>query len=101
MHSFTINCDTFLNEEKVAVVTVPVTSDEVTCSDVMLALFLYFVGKVFDKKTGKVSTRVNGWQYFTCMSTGECINYLVQFFTGRCQINSFSLTFTFSCVHKF
>ena len=24
--------------------------------------FLYFVGKVFDENTGKVSTRVNGWQ---------------------------------------
>ena len=30
--------------------------------------FLYFVGKGFDENTGKVSTRVNGWQYFGCMS---------------------------------
>ena len=30
--------------------------------------FLYFVGKVFDENTGKVSTRVNGWQYFGWMS---------------------------------
>ena len=37
MHSFTVNCDTFSNEEKVAAV-VPVTSVEVTCSDPMLAL---------------------------------------------------------------
>ena len=37
MHSFTVNCDTFSNEEKVAVV-VTVTSVEVTCSDAMLAL---------------------------------------------------------------
>ena len=37
MHSFTVNCDTFLNEEKVAAV-VPVTSIEVTCSEAMLAL---------------------------------------------------------------
>ena len=36
MHSFTINCDTFSNEEKVAAV-VPVTSAEVTCSEAMLA----------------------------------------------------------------
>ena len=36
MHSFTVNCDTFSNEEKVAVV-VPVTSVEVTCSKAMLA----------------------------------------------------------------
>ena len=36
MHSFNVNCDTFLNEEKVAAV-VPVTSVEVTCSDAMLA----------------------------------------------------------------
>ena len=37
MHSFTINCDTLSNEEKVAAV-VPVTSVEVTCSEAMLAL---------------------------------------------------------------
>ena len=37
MHSFTVNCDTFSNEEKVAVV-VPVTSFEVRCSEAMLAL---------------------------------------------------------------
>ena len=30
--------------------------------------FLYLVVKVFDEKTGKVSNRVNGWQYFRCMS---------------------------------
>ena len=39
MHTFTVNCDTFSNEEKVAAV-VPVTSAEVTCSEVMLALSL-------------------------------------------------------------
>ena len=37
MHSFTVNCDTFANEEKVAAV-VPVSSIEVTCSEAMLAL---------------------------------------------------------------
>ena len=37
MHSFTVNCDTFSNEEKVAAV-VSVTSVEVTCSEAMLAL---------------------------------------------------------------
>ena len=37
MHSFTVNCDTFSNEEKVAAV-VPVTSVEVKCSEAMLAL---------------------------------------------------------------
>ena len=37
MHSFTINGDTFSNEEKVAVV-VQVTSVEVTCSEALLAL---------------------------------------------------------------
>ena len=37
MHSFTVNCDTFSNEEKVAAV-IPVTSVEVTCSTAMLAL---------------------------------------------------------------
>ena len=37
MHSFTVNYDTFSNEENVAAV-VPVTSVEVTCSEAMLAL---------------------------------------------------------------
>ena len=39
MHSFTVNCNTFSNEEKVAAV-VPVTSVEVTCSEEILALCL-------------------------------------------------------------
>ena len=30
--------------------------------------FLYFDGKVLDENTGKVSTRVNGLQYFRWMS---------------------------------
>ena len=37
MHSFTVNCETFSNEQKVAAV-VPVTSVEVTCSEAVLAL---------------------------------------------------------------
>ena len=37
MHYFTVNCDTFSNEEKVSAV-VPVTSVEVICSEAMLAL---------------------------------------------------------------
>ena len=37
MHSFTVNCDTFSNEEKVVAV-VPVASVDVTCSEAMLAL---------------------------------------------------------------
>ena len=37
LHSFTVNCNTFSNEEKVAAVD-PVTSVEVTCSEAMLAL---------------------------------------------------------------
>ena len=44
MHSFTVNCDTFSNEEKVAAV-VPVTSVEVACSEAMLALSLGYHGK--------------------------------------------------------
>ena len=31
------------------------------------SMFLYFVCKVFDENTGKVSTRVNCWQYFRWM----------------------------------
>ena len=37
MHSFTVNCDTFSNEEKVSAV-VPVTSVEVTCSEAISQL---------------------------------------------------------------
>ena len=37
IHSFTVNCGTFSNDEKVAAV-VPVTSVEGTCSEAMLAL---------------------------------------------------------------
>ena len=37
MHSFTVNCDTFSDEARLAAV-VPVTSVETTCSKAMLAL---------------------------------------------------------------
>ena len=37
MHSFTVNCETFSNDENVAVV-VSGTSVEVTCTEAMLAL---------------------------------------------------------------
>ena len=30
--------------------------------------FLYFDGTVLDENTGKVSTSLNGWQYFRWMS---------------------------------
>ena len=65
MHSFTVNCDTFSSEENVSAV-VPVTSNMFRSN--VSSMFLYFVGKVFDENTGKVSTRVNGWQYFRWMS---------------------------------
>ena len=32
------------------------------------SMFLYFVGKLFDENTGKVSSRVIGWQYSRWMS---------------------------------
>ena len=37
MHSFTVDCDTFSNEEKVALVG-PITSVELICSEAILAL---------------------------------------------------------------
>ena len=49
MHSFTVNCDTFSNEENVAAV-VPVTSVKVTCSETMLALSFSTLLVVFDEK---------------------------------------------------
>ena len=55
MHSFTVNCDTFSNEEKVAAV-VPVTSVEVTCSEAMLALsFSTLLVKCLMKRLGRSS----------------------------------------------
>ena len=81
MHSFTVDCNTFSNDEKFAVV-VPVTSVEVTCSEAMLALSYSTLFVVSVEKTGKISTRVNGWQYFRLITTSEFINYLEQFFTG-------------------
>ena len=61
MHSFTVNCDTFSNEERFSVV-VPVTSVEVTCSEAMLAVSFYLRSTLL-AKTGMVSTKANGWQY--------------------------------------
>ena len=52
----------------------------------MLALIFTALLVVPDKTTGKVSTRVTGWQYIRWMSIRECINYVVQIFTERCQI---------------
>ena len=49
MHSFTVNCDAFSNEEKVASV-VPVTSVEVTCSEaISIRLLLFWGMKVIHK----------------------------------------------------
>ena len=67
LHFFTVVCDMFLNENKVAVV-VPVTSVEVTFVVTMLALSFSSLLLVSVEKTGKVITRVNGWQYFRWMS---------------------------------
>ena len=53
MHSFTVDCGTFSNEENVAVV-VPVTSAEVTGSEAMLALsFSTFLVRCLKKILGK------------------------------------------------
>ena len=65
MHYFTVNCDTFSCEEKVSAV-VPVTSNMFRSN--VSSMFLYFVGKVFNENTRKVSTRLNAWQYFRRMS---------------------------------
>ena len=53
MHSFTVDCDTFSNAEKVVVV-VAVTSVEVTCSAAMLAQsFSTLFAKCFMKILGR------------------------------------------------
>ena len=53
IHSFTVNCDTFSNEEKFAVV-VPVKSVEVTCYEAMLAQsFSTLLVKCLIKRLGR------------------------------------------------
>ena len=53
MHSFTVNCDTLSNKEKVAVV-VPVISVKVTCTEAMLALrFSTLLVKCLMKRLGR------------------------------------------------
>ena len=53
MHSFTVNCDSFSNEEKVDAV-VPVASVEVKCSEAMLSLsFLPLMVKCLMKILGR------------------------------------------------
>ena len=53
MHSFTVNCDTFSNEEKVAAVF-PVTSVETICSEAMFALsFSTLLAKCLMKILGR------------------------------------------------
>ena len=60
MHSFTVYCDTFSNEEKFAVVD-PATSVEVTCSYAMLALGLStLLVKCLMNRLGMSAC----WQYF-------------------------------------
>ena len=55
MHSFTVNCDTFSCEEKVAAV-VPVTSVEATCTEAMFALsFCTLLVKCLMKILGRSS----------------------------------------------
>ena len=53
MHYFTVNRDTFSNEENVAVV-VPVTSVEVTCTETILAL-------CFSTLLAKCLMKILGW----------------------------------------
>ena len=59
-----------LSNEEIVVVVVPVTNvaTEVTCSEPMLALSFSDVVMVSDEKSGKVSTRVNGWNFFRWIS---------------------------------
>ena len=53
MHSLTVNCETFSNEEKVAVFA-PVPSVEVICPEAMLALrFSTLLVKCLMKRLGR------------------------------------------------
>ena len=47
--------------------------------------FLYFVGKVLDENTGKISTRVNGWQYvawLNCLVINENLSSSINVFVN-------------------
>ena len=64
-------------------------------------MFLYFVVKVSDEKSGKVGTTVYGGQYFRRMSTCKCIYHLVQFFTASSQTYFLNVRLAFSRAHNF
>ena len=70
MHSFTDDCDTLSNEEKVAVV-VPVTNVEIEVAgyEAMFALSLStLLVKCLMKRLGRSALLVNVWQYLSRMS---------------------------------
>ena len=73
MHSFTVNCDTFSNEEKVAAV-VPVTSVEVACSEaIVLFLSIYMKqGLVHYSTTGFIFLITYGAPLWHALNV-ECI----------------------------
>ena len=102
MYSFTVNCDIFSNEEKVAAV-VPVASVEVICSEAMLALcFSTLLVKCLMKILGSsVLGKMAGNILGGCLFESVLTVYFVHFVTGRCESYSFSAKFTLSCVHKF
>ena len=78
MHYFTVNCDTFSNEEKVAAV-VPVTSVEVTCSEAMLALSFSTDNNIL----GTTSKRATNHSYFGATISSD-LNWLRR--VKKCQI---------------
>ena len=81
MHSFTVNCDTFSNEEKVAAV-VPVTSVEETCSEAMLSLsfstlLVKCLMKILDRSAlGYVVANIQGVCLFESVLTIWCSSIL-------------------------
>ena len=81
MHSFTVNCDTFSKEEKVAAV-VSVTSVEVTCAEAMLALsFSTLLVKCVMKRLGrselgKMAVNILGGCLFESVLTIWCSSLL-------------------------
>ena len=78
MHFFTVNCDTFLNEEKSAVV-VPETSVEITCSEAILALsFSTLLVKCLMKRSapGQMVGNILGGCLFESVLTIWCSSLL-------------------------
>ena len=79
MHSFTVNCNIFSNEEKVAVVDL-VSSIEATCSKAMLALsFSTLLVKLVKNKYICMSIQLSNQSY----TLSQTLVHVIQWITVK------------------